>query len=113
MLTMTKTDLLTYNAFGIISINPKRITASVTAVAGTKSITRSVVRDLTDNLAAIEDGESTAVVFGAWLQPGKKARITIHEIGKLASGLPVSEIPEVGKVLAEALELVKAAAGLN
>jgi hypothetical protein len=105
--------LLTFNSFGLISISPKRITASVTAVLDGKSVTRSVVRDLDTNLAGVADGEQTAVVFGANLQSGKKSQVTVHEIGKLQSGKLVSDIPEVGKVLTEAIDMVKSATGLN
>lgn len=111
MVIMSKPDLLLYNAFGLISISSQRITANITVVIGEKSFSRSVVRDL-DAVPGVADGEQTAVVFGAWIETGKKARIVVNEIGKLESGMQVSDISEVGKVLMEAIDLVRVAADI-
>lgn len=100
--------LLEYNAFGLVSISPKAVTASVNAVAGGRLISRSVRHE--GEIAGLERDEQSAIVFGAWLEPGQKPRITLHQVGSLRSGLAANEIPEVGKVLTEAIELVMSAA---
>ena len=70
MLTMEKEDLLQYNAFGLVSISREHITASVTAVRSDRSFTRSVVEDLDIPLDVVLPGETSTIVFGAWLEPG-------------------------------------------
>jgi len=113
MLVATKPEtakLLQYNAFGLISISPKSITASVTVVLGTRSITRSVVRNFEVPLPGIDQDEGAAIVFGATIERGQKTHITFHEVGTLRSGVAANEISSVSHVLGEAIDLVREAA---
>jgi hypothetical protein len=105
--------LLEYNAFGLVSISREKITASVTVVSGSRSISRSVADELDKPLQEVQDNESVAITFGAWLEPGKQSRITAHEIGELKSGALVGEIAQVKQVIQKAIELTKKAAQIE
>ena len=109
MTDMTASKLLEYNVFGLVSISPKGVTASVNVVADGRMVARSVRHEA--DIAGIESDEQAAIVLGAWLEPGQKPRVTFHQVGRLRSGLAANDIPDVGKVLAEAIDLVRSAAG--
>ena len=86
--TLTTPQLMTYNAFGYISITPKRITVSITAIdtESGKSFTRSTAKEIG---SAIPNLPHAVATFGAWLEKNKRARITVNELGETKLKMPI------------------------
>lgn len=106
------TDLLQYNAFGLVRVEKYRITATITAVANGTSITRSV-RDEDVTVDDLEDNDFILVTFGAFLQKGK-IRITVHEIEPKDPEFKIIElVPQIGKTIEKVVDMAKKAAGVE
>ncbi len=101
--------LLTYNAFGIITITSKKVSVNITAVYGDKALRRHVSKELKAPLPEVGD-HTVAAAFGVWMEPGKKARITVSEIATSHMTEPVADIPEVSRLLEQAIQLVEQSA---
>ena len=108
---MTTQNLLEYNAFGIIRLTRQAVTVTITAVQGSRSINRSLNVEQEEPVEELQDGETAVAAFAAWLEPGKKSRITLHEMSELRSGAVIADIKQVGQVLTQAIEQVKKSAG--
>jgi hypothetical protein len=106
-------ELMLFNAFGLIKVNRDSVVVNITAVAaGGKAINRSLVEDAVEPILLIDEDEFGSAMFAAYIEPGKKTRITFHELNDLKSGSSVSVIPVVGAVLLKALDLVRERAGI-
>ena len=104
-----QTGLLTFNAFGIITITPKKIMVNITSVSGEHAIRRSISKDLRKPLPEI--GEQTvAASFGAWIEPNRKTRLTVAEVGSLHITQPMIDIPEVNRIVEQAIQLIQQSA---
>jgi hypothetical protein len=99
-------QLLTFNAFGIITITPKKVMVNITAVSGDRAIKRQVSKELKAPLAEVGD-QTVAASFGVWMEPGKQARITVSEIATLQLTEPMADIPEVSRLLEQAIQMVE------
>ena len=97
-------SLLTFNAFGTVSVSREKVSATITAVAGGRSIVRSVSKEF-EPIDGVGDGEISALIFGAWLDQG--TRVTSHEVGRLQSGVSLTDLPEVADVLRSALDMIR------
>lgn len=99
-------SLLTFNAFGTVSVSREKVSATITAVAGGRSIVRSVSKEF-EPIDGVGDGEISALIFGAWLDKGQGTRVTSHEVGRLQSGVSLTDLPEVADVLRSALDMIR------
>ncbi len=106
-------QLLTYNAFGLITITPKKIIVNITAVAGDHALRRSVHKELRQPLPEIAANRTVAASFGAWLEPGKRAHLTVSELTLDGTNEPLIEIPEVERLLEQAVSLIEQSAHLG
>jgi hypothetical protein len=105
-------DLLQYNAFGLVRVEKNKITATITAVSNGKSITRSA-REEDINIKDIDANEFFLVTFGAFLQKGK-SRITVHEIEPKDEEFKIVElVPQVGKIIEKVVDMAKKGAGVE
>ena len=106
-------ELMLFNAFGLIKVNRDKVVVNITAVAaGGKAINRNLVEDVAEPIEQVGEDEFGSALFAAYIEPGKKTRITFHELNDLKSGISVSEIPGVGAVLLKALNLVRERVGI-
>jgi hypothetical protein len=99
------TQLLTYNAFGLITVTHDAVRVSTTAIAGKRAVSRTV--EVNCSLKHIEPGEIIHSSFGAWIAPDAETRFTFHEHGKLKSGEVSTEFAEVTTALSQSIKLVK------
>ena len=96
--------LLEYNSFGVIYLNRKEITVTITAVKSDGSpITRSV-KEPVGNQA--KPDENLVISFGALIGEDHKSRIVFHEISDYI-GDSADDFPIIGTTLAKAINLVK------
>jgi hypothetical protein len=100
-----------YNAFGIIRINREEIVVTITAVKGSRHVNRSVTERLDQPITEIEPEETSVASFGAWMEPGKRSQVTMHEMTELKSGVFIKDLPQVSRVLENALQQVKQSIG--
>lgn len=101
------TDLLKYNAFGLVTISRQKVTASLTSVYLDKSISRSAAIEFQELPDGIASGEIASASVGVWFEMQGSPKVTMHEIKGLKSGLPFSKFPEVGQALAQAVEMIR------
>ncbi len=99
-------ELLTFNAFGIITITPKKILVDITAVSGSHAVKRSVSKALSKPLPEVGD-RTVAASYGAMITPGEKTRITVSEVGTSRLSEPLADIPEVSRLLEQAIGLIE------
>jgi hypothetical protein len=99
-------QLLTYNAFGLVTVTRTSITVNVTAIAGQRAVSRTATEE-TGPIQGIQPGEVAKVSFGAWIEPTKDTRLTFHEHDKLQSGDSSIDIPKVNEIISKALKMVK------
>lgn len=105
---MSRLNLLTYNAFGLMKISRGTIVTTITAVQlNGKPLNRTLTEEMTPEIEQIGPGENASLVFAALIEPGKKSRIIIREFGALASNVDAGDIPQVEKSLTKALELIR------
>src|SRR5512138_382309 len=102
-------QLLTFNAFGIITITPKKVMVNITAVSGDKAIKRQLSKELKEPMPEVGD-RTVAAAFGVWMEPGKQARVTVSEVGTLNLTEPLAHLPEVSRLLEQAIQLVEQSA---
>lgn len=105
----TQQELQTFNSFGIITITPKKIIVAITAIAGKLPIKRSVSKELQKPLPEVGD-RTVAAAFGAYLSSGHKARVTVSEVATTSMKMPLADIPEVDRLLHQAVQLVEQSA---
>ncbi len=111
MPVVVDSQLRTFNAFGIITITPKKIIVNITAVAGDHAIKRVVNRELRQPLPEVGN-RTVAASFGAWLEPGNRARLTVSEVATAGVTDPLANIPEVERLLEQAISLIEQSAHL-
>ena len=100
------TQLLTFNAFGLVTVTRTSVTVNVTAIDGKRAVSRTATEE-TDPMDGIQPGEISHVSFGAWIEQTKDTRLTFHEHGLLESGDSSTEIPKVSEIISKALKMVK------
>ncbi len=99
-------ELLTFNAFGMLTVTPKKIIVNITAISGQRAIKRYISKDLRNPLP--ETGQKTvAAAFGVWIEPGKRARITVSELATHEVEEKLLDIPDVGRLIEQAVHLIQ------
>lgn len=105
---MSRLNLLTYNAFGMMKVSRNEIVTSITAVQlGGKPVNRTLTESLDIEIDQIEPDENASIIFAALIEPGNKSRITVREFGKLRSEVQAADIPRVEKSIAKAVDLIR------
>ncbi len=111
MPVVVASQLLTYNAFGLITITPNKVIVNITAVVGDRAIRRSVSKELKKPLPEVGD-RTVAASFGAWIEHGHRARLTVSELASfdLDTTERLADLPEVERLLEQAAALVEQSA---
>jgi hypothetical protein len=102
--TKTQNEFATFNAFGVISVSPKNISVSISVIHNNKSVNRSVIHELGHAIPAMAHA---AAMFGAWLEKGKPAKVTVREISANKAGQPMLDIKPIEDTLKEAIDLIE------
>lgn len=110
MTNLLETDLLQFNAFGLVTIQREKLTATLTAISGERSITRSIRESIL--VEDINSDETVVLTVGVLLQDGK-SRVTVHEVGSEKYEYLMAEIPQVREVIDRAVEMVKKGANIS
>jgi hypothetical protein len=99
-------DLMNFNVFGLMKVSRHQITTTFTAMSVEgKSINRIFEEDT--DCPEIAEGEIEAILFGAFVSPGNKAKVAIRELSN-GNFDPVNN-KQVARSLQKALDLVQAA----
>jgi hypothetical protein len=104
MVAKSPVKLLEYNAFGLVTIQRERISASLTAISDQRSLTRTVREEVL--IEDIDKGETIIVTLGAWVGAGK-TRISVHEIGSEKYDYLMAQIPQVRSTIEKVAEMIK------
>ncbi len=99
-------ELDNFNVFGFMKISRHQIVTTITAVAkGGQAINRSLVEETV--IAELTENDLEALMFGAFVQEGKKARVALREVsnGKIDPTTNKAVIKSIEK----ALEMVRQA----
>ncbi len=103
-------DALTYNAFGLVTIQKNKVFATLTMVKNGRSFSRTVT-DEDVLIKEVGSSESVAVTLGVTIKKDK-TQVTAHEIGTQGQEGLMVEIPQVSHCINKVIDLVKIAAGI-
>ena len=99
-----------FNSFGLLFIKEDGITVNISAVKSTGSPIHRAYGEEFDEPIKLE--RPIMVSFAAEILPDGKTKTAFHEIGS-NEYTPVAEtIPQVGKALAKAFDLIRVAANI-
>lgn len=98
-------NLMNFNVFGLMKVSRNQIVTTLTAVSTEgQAINRSISEDT--GVPELQEGDIEAILFGAFVSPGHKARVAIREISN--GNFTPANNKAVAKSLQHALDLVTA-----
>jgi hypothetical protein len=101
-------NLQQYNAFGGLLIKHNRITVTITAVQNSRSIHRTLNKDV--QLSDIGKTETCVAQFGILIDlAGQRHKVVMHEMLRPKSQKPLLDIPQVEQSINELANIVKKA----
>ena len=101
---------LTYNAFGLVTIQKNKVFATLTMVKNDKSFTRTF-KDEDVLIKEVGSSESIVVTLGVMIEKNG-SKVTAHEIGTEGQEGLMIQIPQVSNAINKAISMIKAAAGI-
>jgi hypothetical protein len=101
-------NLQPYNAFGSIIVKHNKITVTITAAQGNRSIHRTLAKEV--ELKDIAKTETCVAQFGVLIDlAGKRHKVVSYEMTPAKSGKPLVDIPQVEQSIVELANIVKKA----
>src|SRR5690349_4589288 len=91
-------DIQHYNAFGSVVVKRDRITVTLTAAKGNRSIHRVLGKDV--ELSQIQNDETCVAEIGVLIED-KRSKVIAYEIVKPKSGTRLISIPEAEQTIKE------------